>query len=175
MFLGGTYRRLVTEVHKAKYGNRLSRSTPHYFSSVFAYSASRSHRSCYNFSTIHVMNQSFCFELLRRRLFYISSDEHDSRFQESVLRQSPIPNAEEWYRKRREMLQIQNPRLEIGGQSARVLRTVDQWHHVLLPSCLHLSRSVSIVPRMFNTIIKLSVATLLPTAHLLLLVSWSRP
>ncbi|KAG8331463.1 hypothetical protein J6590_041078, partial [Homalodisca vitripennis] len=27
-FLGGTYRRLETEVHKAKYGNRLSRSTP---------------------------------------------------------------------------------------------------------------------------------------------------
>ncbi|KAG8337073.1 hypothetical protein J6590_032529 [Homalodisca vitripennis] len=36
----------------AKYGNRLSRSTPHHFSSVFAYGASRSHRSCYNFSTI---------------------------------------------------------------------------------------------------------------------------
>ncbi|KAG8271996.1 hypothetical protein J6590_050904, partial [Homalodisca vitripennis] len=36
----------------AKYGNRLSRSTPHHFSSVFAYDASRSHRSCYNFSTI---------------------------------------------------------------------------------------------------------------------------
>ncbi|KAG8257001.1 hypothetical protein J6590_057796 [Homalodisca vitripennis] len=44
MFLGGTYRRLETEVHKAKYGNRLSRSTPHHFSSVFAYGASRSHR-----------------------------------------------------------------------------------------------------------------------------------
>ncbi|KAG8311468.1 hypothetical protein J6590_042334 [Homalodisca vitripennis] len=43
-FLGGTYRRLETEVHKAKYGNRLSRSTPHHFSSVFAYGASRSHR-----------------------------------------------------------------------------------------------------------------------------------
>ncbi|KAG8331475.1 hypothetical protein J6590_041089 [Homalodisca vitripennis] len=41
---GGTYRRLVTEVHKAEYGNRLSRSTPHHFSSVFAYGASRSHR-----------------------------------------------------------------------------------------------------------------------------------
>ncbi|KAG8271035.1 hypothetical protein J6590_071412 [Homalodisca vitripennis] len=41
MFLGGTYRRLETEVHKAKYGNRLSRSTPHHFSSVFAYGASR--------------------------------------------------------------------------------------------------------------------------------------
>ncbi|KAG8336711.1 Zinc finger protein [Homalodisca vitripennis] len=43
-FLGGTYRRLETEVHKAKYDNRLSRSTPHHFSSVFAYGASRSHR-----------------------------------------------------------------------------------------------------------------------------------
>ncbi|KAG8269389.1 hypothetical protein J6590_004683 [Homalodisca vitripennis] len=52
MFLGGTYRRLETEVHKAKYGNRLSRSIPHHFSSVFAYGASRSHRSCYKFSTI---------------------------------------------------------------------------------------------------------------------------
>ncbi|KAG8247054.1 hypothetical protein J6590_070531, partial [Homalodisca vitripennis] len=35
---------LVTKVHKAKYGNRLSRSTSHHFSSVFAYGASRSHR-----------------------------------------------------------------------------------------------------------------------------------
>ncbi|KAG8250573.1 hypothetical protein J6590_098939 [Homalodisca vitripennis] len=41
---GGTYRRLETEVHKAEYGNRLSSSTPHHFSSVFAYGASRSHR-----------------------------------------------------------------------------------------------------------------------------------
>ncbi|KAG8262947.1 hypothetical protein J6590_042748 [Homalodisca vitripennis] len=47
-------RRLEAEVHKAKYGNRLSRSTPHHFSSVFAYGASRSHRSCYKFSTICV-------------------------------------------------------------------------------------------------------------------------
>ncbi|KAG8333129.1 hypothetical protein J6590_009592 [Homalodisca vitripennis] len=42
---GGTYRRLETEVHKAEYGNRLSSSTPHHFSSVFAYGASRSHRN----------------------------------------------------------------------------------------------------------------------------------
>ncbi|KAG8318559.1 hypothetical protein J6590_001675 [Homalodisca vitripennis] len=44
LLLGGTYRRLETEVHKAEYGNRLSSSTPHHFSSVFAYGASRSHR-----------------------------------------------------------------------------------------------------------------------------------
>ncbi|KAG8293303.1 hypothetical protein J6590_020908 [Homalodisca vitripennis] len=55
---GGTYRRLVTEVHKAEYGNTLSSSTPHHFSSVFAYGASRSHRSCYKFPTILVIWRS---------------------------------------------------------------------------------------------------------------------